>query len=263
MRVSLRMEKAPNKTGLLSFTRGRSVLGLIFMSAFCASQLIQADVPVVESRAVNGSYGSEVAKSNSVVADGASNGFMLQTIEQLRTEMMELRGLVEEQTHLLQRIQNEHRERYVDLDERVSRLSTQPQPLTGSPVLKPPVDSTSETAALTEQEQASLNEEEAYEKAFSMIREKRFDEARRMLSQQLEDFPRGRYSDNAQYWLGEVYMAQGQYPEAQKAFNTLLSNHADSIKIPDATYKLGRLADILGDKKQARSYLQSVIKKIP
>ena len=262
MSVSLLMDLLINKQqgrkkNPLSCIGEKPVVALALTSALLASQA-SAVVPVVESKPTIGSYSSErplpTPSAPEVPADEGT-AYMLQTIDQLRSEMMGLRGQIEEQAYQIKQLQQESRDRYLDLDERVSRLSGSSVPA-------------SQASAASSEQQSAVNdklaaEEQAYEHAFQLIRDKRFDDAKKALNQQLADFPKGDYSDNAQYWLGEVHMAQGQYSDAQKAFLAVLSDYPKSAKIPDATYKLGRLADVQGDKKKAREYLQSVMKKYP
>ena len=106
-------------------------------------------------------------------------------------------------------------------------------------------------------------EEEVYKSAFSLVRSKQFADAKKALKRQLETYPKGRYADNAHYWLGEVDMAENRYQDAKESFQKVLDDFPDSPKIPDASYKMGRLYDLLGDPKTARALLESVIQKYP
>ncbi len=182
---------------------------------------------------------------------------MLNVIDQLRSDVMELRGQLEEQGYLLKQLQQENRDRYLDLDERIARLGDTSEVPAGKSRVSPGKITPFPAAG------SGKTEENAYNAAFQLIRDKHFDEARQALKKQLADYPKGQYADNAQYWLGEVYMAQGNYPGAQEAFSGVLNNYPNSPKIPDAIYKLGRLSDLQGDQQQARKYLESVISKYP
>ena len=154
--------------------------------------------------------------------------FFLNKIEALEKRNMTLEGRIEELEFQLKRNEDEFRDRYLDLDARISRMSgagaTQPTaqgaatPWSSMPPLKgdnQPVymtDSPSPEAGREEREQAD------YQKAFGLIRDREFDQALIALRQLLRDYPRGNLSGNAQFWLGEVLMAQGKYEPARVEF---------------------------------------------
>lgn len=259
------------------------VLPLLFASTL-SGDLHAAPAPVEESRPM-GERSSEMRTVVSKISDepvsispsvgfpdeedGEINGtaHLLNTIDQMRQELMEMRGQFEEQAFRIEQLQQEGRDRYLDLDERISRLNGQghsgkdgdDSSALQSPMLKNPVANPSE-----KHDQSVLTSEEAaYQSAFSLIRSKQFDEAKEALQQQLETYPQGRYADNAYYWLGEVDMAQGRYDQARDSFQVVLSEFPKSQKIPDASYKLGRIYDLLGNQEKAKDLLESVIRQYP
>ena len=234
-----------------------------------------AQVPVVESRPItrggNQTVSQQEAPASAAQAGDKSvdTGYFLNMIEQLRQEVMELRGQIEEQKFQINRLQQESRDRYLDLDERITRINAgkATKPSTDVRKTQNPAEAIDETQlsrdADSQGKQMAAAEEKAYQAAFQLIRERKFDESKAALRNLLKDYPDGRYSDNAHYWLGEVQMAQGKYPEAAATFEQVLKDYPQSDKIPDATYKLGRLHDLLGDKKKARELLEKVVKAYP
>ena len=252
----------------------KAVSSIAVVGAFIAP-LHAAPVPVVESQPVirggNEQAATQSAAPASVSApqsggDSAGAAYFLNMIEQLRQEVMELRGQVEEQQFQVNRLQQESRDRYLDLDDRISRINTGEAPQNPEKT-KVPTETIDEAQlsqdADSQGKQMAEAEEKAYQAAFKLIRERQFDESKVVLRQLLDDFPNGRYSDNARYWLGEVQMAQGNYPEALATFEQVLKDYPQSDKIPDATYKLGRLQDLLGNKPKARELLEKVMKDYP
>lgn len=253
----------------------KTVSSVAVLGAFIAP-LHAAPVPVVESQPVTRGNSqqqvgaqSEAPASVSAPQPGGDSGgtaYFVNIIEQMRQEVMELRGQVEEQQFQINRLQQESRDRYLDLDDRISRINTGEAPRSASKT--PETTETIDEAQLTQDadsqgKQMAVAEEEAYQAAFKLIRERQFDEAKVALRQLLVDFPNGRYSDNARYWLGEVQMAQGKYPEAFVTFEQVLKDYPKSGKIPDATYKMGRLQDLLGNKQKAKELLETVVKNYP
>ena len=89
------------------------------------------------------------------------------------------------------------------------------------------------------------------------------DEAIAALRAFLKSYPRNDYADNAQYWLGETYYAQGKYRDAVTAYDRVIADYANSAKVPDAYYKRGLSYRELGMKDQAREDFQYVIKTFP
>lgn len=242
---------------------------MVLVTALGVAPTVSAVVPVVEPRPdasvvsnIKSAAVPELAGVTEQANSGGETAHLLNVLEQLRNDVMDLRGQVEEQAHLLKQLQQESRDRYMDLDKRLSLLSGNG---VASGERKAPVAGSNSVSSKNNLASgADVSPEKAiYDQAFSLIQEKRFDDALRVLKKQLADYPDGAYAANAQYWLGEVQMAQAQYEQAEASFSAVLKNFPDSQKVPDATYKLGRLADILGNKQKARDLLKSVIEKYP
>ena len=235
-----------------------------------------AGVPVIESKPAIDNFNRDEVLVAPVVLENravtkkpnrldnlpkdADASYLLKVIDELSSEVMNLRGLAEEQVHLINQMRKEGRDRYIELEERISRIANSSVPVS---VVMPAVDTPKESVELPVSKIAEATEKTDYDSVFQLIRDKKFDDAEKALRQQLKDYPVGDYAGNTLYWLGEVEMARGNYHESQKAFLSVLRNYSNSAKVPDATYKLGRLFNLLGDIKQAKIYLKSVIKKYP
>ena len=70
-------------------------------------------------------------------------------------------------------------------------------------------------------------------------------------------------ADNAQYWLGEAYYVNKQYPESLAAFQRVVEKFPGSRKLPDALLKIGYCDYELKDYSAARSALEQVAAKYP
>ena len=222
---------------------------------------------------------------------------MLGQIERLQQEIQELRGILEEKSHLIERMQRDQRERYLDLDRRISQLSgggvgsnvsggtsTNASTTTGAATLTTgastaagaAVDTASTTAGTsastadaspttttTTTSSASSDEREDYLQAFGFIRAKQYPEAVEALRAFIGKYPNGDYAGNAHYWLGEVYIVLPDLEQAKQAFMLVLNRYPDHRKAPDATYKLGVVYDQLGQSEEARKYLNKVLNEKP
>jgi tol-pal system protein YbgF len=102
------------------------------------------------------------------------------------------------------------------------------------------------------------SEELQYQKLIKLIDEGQEQQAVAGFEAFLQRYPQGKYSDNAQYWLGESYYATGNYAAAIKAFNTLLVTYPESPKYPHALLKIAFSHYELKEFGKARELLQQV-----
>ncbi|MEE4382032.1 MAG: tol-pal system protein YbgF [Pseudomonadales bacterium] len=188
-------------------------------------------------------------------ADPAAAGVLFEQVQDLRQEVMMLRGLVEAQQNTIERLERESRDRYLDLDRRIARLGG------GGGSL--PADGAGAPGNDGAEASAPADERAAYERAFALTREKRFDEAVSAFNQFISTWPDGVYVPNAWYWLGEIHLAKAppDLEQARQAFVQVVQLWPDHPKAPDALYKLGVVYDGLGEREQARSYLQRVLEE--
>jgi len=220
-------------------------------------------------------------------------GNLLYQLQQLQQEVMMLNGKVEEQANELRRLKQQSLERYVDLDRRVSTLTTggvAPAASTGasygstagaaagaysgasaaatgsstgnSSSYTPPSASVPAVSAGAATSGAELpGEGEAYRAAYALVRGQKFNDAVAAFQQFLVQYPNGRYAPNAYYWLGELYLVvQPQdLEQARQSFNQLLTQYPTNSKVPDALYKLGRVHFMKGNRDKSREYLDRVI----
>ncbi|WP_281646818.1 tol-pal system protein YbgF [Parendozoicomonas sp. Alg238-R29] len=223
--------------------------------------------PVPASRVV---AASSPVSTLTVTENIAQPAGLLNQIETLQREVMELRGLVEEQVNAIERIQKENRDRYLDLDRRISQLASGQQANSANPSKPATTDVSGASASVAANVSVGMAEaaaekagEALYQDTFQLIRDRKFPEAIAGLKTYVERYPSGTFVDNAQYWLGEVYLAQGELKDAQAAFTQLVEKYPFSDKLADATYKLGQVYDRQGDRAKAREYLQKAINDFP
>lgn len=173
----------------------------------------------------------------------AASQLLFSEIEVLKQEIQTLRSTIEQQGYELNKLKNEQKERYLDLDRRVSQLlksGTQPQ--TEAPV---------ETG----------DGQKAYDDAFAFMKSRKLAEAAAGFKSFLNAFPKSPLAVNGYYWLGQIYYNQGDLDEARKAFTIVVNQYPEHQKSPDSTYKLGVVLHRLGDTAQSKTLLQSVVKQ--
>src|SRR5688572_190551 len=226
---------------------------------------------------------------------GQSTVELLNRLNELQQEVSSLRGLVEQQAYEIENLKKAQRDRYVDLDSRLSRLeggapSTPPAP--DAPALEPgqtqqlePTPTAPGQLAAEEPQLADsatpppaapaappapdagyvdpAAEKAAYDEAFAALRDGRYAESARRFQGFLQEYPNGDLTDNAMYWLGESYYVTQNYRPALETFSDLLSRFPQSSKAPDSLLKIGYAHYELKEWPQAERALNDVVSKFP
>lgn len=222
---------------------------------------------------------------------------VLGRLEQLQSEVQQLRGMVEEQSQTIADLQRKQNNMYSDLDERMQALSAAGQPAAAQPAAgqQPDAAAVAATAApatvpapavpaaapaavapspagpptpaaVADSKPAaavSANEKERYQAAYDTLRNGHNAQAVKMFQDLLRDFPAGEFADNSQYWLAEAYKINREFDAARTAFNKVVSQYPNSSKVPDALLKLGYIEFDLQNTAKARDYLTRVTTSYP
>lgn len=203
-------------------------------------------------------------------AERAPTSELFYQLQTLQAEVGELRGLVEEQRHLIERLSREQKEQYLDLDRRVASLtkqgvvpSTPPAAVTG--ISSSPSPGVTADEPVASSGAPTAGERDAYTRAFNLTRDKRFQEAINAFNQLLVDYPNGEYAANSFYWLGELYLAlpQAELEKSRQSFAQVVNSYPSHAKVPDSLYKLGVVYHRLGDNRKALEYLTRTHSEYP
>lgn len=103
----------------------------------------------------------------------------------------------------------------------------------------------------------------AYDDALALVNSKKYDRALEALAAFLVRWPDHPNAENAMYWRGEVYYAQGEYLRAAEQFDAVLARFGGVNKGPDALLKLGMVHDRLGAPERARGYWNRLRSEYP
>ncbi len=144
-------------------------------------------------------------------------------VSQMRTEVNALRGDIETTQFNLEGLAERGRTQYVDLDRRIEDLNK-------GAVIRP--GGNAEVVAQTDPRAA-------YQQAFELLQEQRYDEAQISFGNFIEQFPENALVDNAYYWLGETGYVSGDFDGAIDSFNEVVNRFPDSSKVSDAMLKIG------------------------
>jgi tol-pal system protein YbgF len=211
--------------------------------------------------------GAVLAQSSGAGASSQANAELFYMIQQLQGEVRRLQGKVEEQRYQIDQLTNQARDRYIDLDQRILQLSadvagsgqqgSESAEQEGSEGESTPVEQ-------REYRQPTAEERKDYAAIQTLIREdKNFNEAINGLYDFIDEFEEGDLTVNAYYWLGEVYLAEGQLEQAKQAFTIVATRYSDHRKAPDAVYKLGVTLDRQGETAEAARRMETVIRNYP
>ena len=180
---------------------------------------------------------------------------MLDRMEALQTELQALRGASETHTNKIEGLKRRQKELYLDLDRRMQEMER-----TGGAPVAPAVPGAAADANAT----ADANiEQSAYERAFRMLQEGRYDQAEGEFQTFLQAYPNGRYAANAQYWLGEVYYLKRDFDKAVIEFSKVIDGYPNSTKRANALLKKGFVHYEKSEWADARSSLQAVKQQYP
>ncbi|TQV86915.1 tol-pal system protein YbgF [Aliikangiella coralliicola] len=189
-----------------------------------------------------------------------------QVIE-LQKEVRELRGIIEEHEFKLQQIQERQRDLYRDIETRLSAIprnnssSNQAQTSTSSSTaVKTPVVSPN-TASQVRQAVGSGDERKEFEAAFKLVRNKEYTKAVQGFEAFLQQYPSGSYSDNARFWIGQVYFAQSKLVEAEQQFVQLRKDFPDSSKMSAAILKIAEIKVKQEKWQEAKALYNEVVSK--
>jgi tol-pal system protein YbgF len=224
-----------------------------------------ASTPVgVASTPLSAAATSKVVVSEGAAApadnSGGSNWEAYNQVQQLQQEVEQLRGALEEQSHLIEKLQNDLRTRYTDLDQRLAAQQEQLKQAASSPA---PATAAGDSAAAPS---ATIEEEKkAYLAAYETFRNGGPDKAIPPMLAFVKRYPNSTFTPNAYYWLGEFYLnaSTPDQASAQKHFETVLGKYPDHAKAPAALYKLGSIADLQGKTADARKRMQDLLAKYP
>ena len=236
-----------------------------------------AQAPVIDVRDLD-----ERLKRIERLFDSESLFKLFAEVESLGTEVRELRGQLEAQSHRIDQLEERQRTLYLDADQRLQRIESAaptqtagPSPEPATPPAAPPTSATATTPSQPAPTTPSaaqtpptsgidpFAEQQAYQGAFDLLKAGRYDEAAVAFQQFIAEYPAGSYADNAQYWLGETFYITRRFEEAIQEFERLVSMHPNSQKLTHSLLKIGYAHDELGNKAEAERVLGQLMESHP
>lgn len=250
------------------------------------------DEPIIENSAVDNSRNQRYSQNDdgpALVKDDSANNAsiddgakLIDKIQSLQQEVQELRGQLEVQGHDLKLLQQQQLAFYKDLDARLGSAANKPTELkqpanlglvnkkpTYQPA-KPNVVPTKPTAAtkaplpiIPVSRANPADEQISYLAAYELVKNKRYDDGIQAMQTFVQKYPKGGYTANAQYWLGELYMVKKEYAKAIEHFEVVLQQFPSSSKSAASMLKLGYAFAATGDNQEAKRRFQQVVRTYP
>jgi len=211
-------------------------------------------------------------------------------IDQLESELQELRNLVEIQQFELENLRRQQNDLYGDIDRRLTaaeNIALQPQSSYDS--RSPALDqSTSESTSSTEDEipvvdlQPSGTSENApaepastvatsqlasadaaYQQGFEYLKQRQYADAIKTFEDLIYRFPDSDQADDSYYWIGEALYVTRDYQSALANFEALVERYPESERVPEAILKKGYIQYETRAYPDSRATLTELVKQYP
>ncbi len=180
-------------------------------------------------------------------AKQASEYEMQQRVDTLQQEVLDLRGLTEQQSYQINQILQRQRQLYEDIAKLNSTKSTSVTPVPTTTTSDQPVSS-------------SLGETASYERAVNLVlKDRKYDDAIPAFRDFIKQYPDSTYTANANYWLGQLLFNKGEFTESNQAFTAVVEQYKESNKRADSLVKLGMIAEKNSDVVTAKRFYQQTV----
>jgi len=126
-----------------------------------------------------------------------------------------------------------------------------------------PRESRQETRQAAPRAAAASEGLDLYKRSLEALRSGRHVEAAAGFREFVKAHPNHDFADNAQYWLGECYYDQKDYPMAMREFRRVVEKYPTGNKVPDALLKVGFAHLALGSTEAGRQTLEQVVRSYP
>jgi tol-pal system protein YbgF len=233
---------------------------------------------VVPPLAVGASMEQRVARLERVLSNQSLSDIVLR-LQQLQTEVQQLRGELEMQKHAMDALKRRQRNLYMDLDGRLGQGGTPaadyaapPEPVAApvetheplpAPAYSPDPAPAAPGPAVWPAAGDPAREQAEYQNAFDLLKKGSYTESIGAFRSFLDRYPAGDYADNAWYWLGEASYVKRDFTTALGDFNQLLQQYPASPKVPGALLKIGYIQYEQRNWSKARKILQRLEKEYP
>ena len=253
---------------------------------------LEGQVKDLSQKAANNGYASNVittSNGSTAISSNISPSDMETRLSSLENQLRILTGQLEQANYQTQQTNLALKKLSGDMDFRMQQLEqrqgyaggmTAPPPVAMATDPNAPITNTPGTQALmmppgtlitnnTVAQPPALNQdtpatpEELYNRAYSEMQRKEYVTSQQDFKSFLASNPNHKLAPNAQYWLGEIYYAQGNYKLASATFADGYQKFPKGPKAPDNLLKLGLSLEQQDRTKDACTVLRQLTKDYP
>jgi tol-pal system protein YbgF len=102
-----------------------------------------------------------------------------------------------------------------------------------------------------------------YNQGLTLMQGGKFDEAVGAFARFLRMGPEHVYADRAQFWMAECHFRNREFGLAVVAYNLVVSQYPDSIKVPEAMYQAALAHLKMGQSSAAKNLLHDLLRQFP
>ena len=169
-------------------------------------------------------------------------------------EIARLRGQVESLGYELETAKKRQQDFYLDLDSRLRKLE-------GGGAATAADGAAGGTAQGAGGDPARESRE--YEAALNQFKAGKYKEAAALFGAFVQKSPDSSLAPNAQFWLGNAWIAQRDCKRAIEAHSVVTTKYADSPKAPDSWLAMANCQQEMGSPAVARRSLETLVAKYP
>ena len=169
-------------------------------------------------------------------------------------EIARLRGQVESLGYELETAKKRQQDFYLDLDSRLRKLE-------GGGAATAADGAAGGTAPAAGGDPARESRE--YEAALNQFKAGKYKEAAALFGAFVQKSPDSSLAPNAQFWLGNAWIAQRDCKRAIEAHSVVTTKYADSPKAPDSWLAMANCQQEMGSPAVARRSLETLVAKYP
>lgn len=187
-----------------------------------------------------------------------SAGSRAQLIE-LKEELKELKKAVEEIQFDNKNAKRRQLNLVQDLDRRLLSLER----ASGLVVGKPTSSNKSTSSSNPNDETVSLQEQDAYDLAFSLLKKSKYQDAINQFRKLIKTWPNSQLADDAAYWQAEARYVNRETEAALSGFKEMVNRYPDSELVPEAWLKIGYIYYDTGAYDDATKVFRDLLARFP
>jgi tol-pal system protein YbgF len=109
----------------------------------------------------------------------------------------------------------------------------------------------------------TLDEQNAYEQAFDLLKQSRYEDAILGFQTLVDTWPTSQLADDAYYWMSEARYVNREFEHALSGFRTVVSRYPDSQRVPEALLKIGYIQYDIGAYEDAAETFRDILARFP